>query len=263
VTVTSQGDAGQSDSSTLTTTVNSAYGVLVSPASDSQSGDPGEVVTYTLMVINTGNVTDTFDVAVSGNTWGTSAPSTVGPLGSDASQTIDVSVTIPPGASGGDMDTANVTVTSAGDAGQSDSSTLTTSIPSLSFVDLEVSKSAEPLTVTVTSQITYTLVVTNHGPSMATNIILTDTLPTQVEYDSDDSGCVHSFGIVTCDLGSLGIGESDNVMLVVTANAEGLLTNTAEVGSDQDESDEDWLNNTISIESFAIYLRVYLPLIMN
>ena len=80
VTVTSQGDGGKSDSSTLTTSADTVRGVTVEPPSDSQSGDPGEMVTYTLRVTNTGNCTDTFSLTVSGNAWNTDAPSSVGPL---------------------------------------------------------------------------------------------------------------------------------------------------------------------------------------
>ena len=57
VTITSRGDDSQSAAATLTTTANAAYGVIVRPVTDARSGDPGEAVTYTLRVTNTGNVT--------------------------------------------------------------------------------------------------------------------------------------------------------------------------------------------------------------
>jgi uncharacterized membrane protein len=57
ITATSQGDGSKSDSSVLTTTANAVYDVAMAPPTDGQNGDPGETVTYTLRVTNTGNCT--------------------------------------------------------------------------------------------------------------------------------------------------------------------------------------------------------------
>ncbi|MGC9084415.1 MAG: DUF7507 domain-containing protein, partial [Anaerolineae bacterium] len=113
--------------SNLTTTALAVYGLSLTPASASQSGRPGEVVTYTLTVTNTGNITDTFDVALSGNAWPTGAPTTVGPIAAGASATFQVTVTIPTGVTGANTDTATVTVTSQGDNTKQAQATLTTS----------------------------------------------------------------------------------------------------------------------------------------
>jgi subtilisin family serine protease len=106
--------------------ITPTFGLNLAPPSASQSGRPGEVVTYTLMVTNTGNITDTFNVAVSGNAWTTNAPATVGPVAAGASATFQVTVTIPTGVTGADSDTATVTVTSRGDNSKTAQATLTT-----------------------------------------------------------------------------------------------------------------------------------------
>ncbi len=103
-----------------------SYGVTVTPATDGKSGNHGETVAYALQVTNTGNITDTFNVAVSGNSWTTTAPGTVGPLAAGADVDMDVMVTIPESAAGGETDVATVTVTSQGDDTQWATSTLTT-----------------------------------------------------------------------------------------------------------------------------------------
>ncbi|MCB9101477.1 MAG: hypothetical protein H6632_18205, partial [Anaerolineales bacterium] len=104
----------------------SVYGVSIAPATDSQTDTPGTLVSYTLDVTNDGNGPDTFDVNVTGNTWSTSAPATVGPLAAGATAQITVDVTIPAGANDGDSDVATITVTSQADNTKSASSNLTT-----------------------------------------------------------------------------------------------------------------------------------------
>jgi len=137
VTVTSQGDNTKSAQSELTTTAEAVYGLALAPATAAQSGKPGEVVTYTLTITNTGNITDTFTVTVSGNAWTTVAPATVGPLAAGENTSFQVTVTIPTGLAGADTDTATVTVTSQGDNTKSAQAVLTTTrIPYRLFLPL-------------------------------------------------------------------------------------------------------------------------------
>ncbi|RMF28429.1 MAG: hypothetical protein D6759_15845, partial [Chloroflexi bacterium] len=109
----------------ITVNINPAFGLALAPAEASASGRPGEVVTYTLTVTNTGNYTDTFNVAVSGNAWSTRAPATVGPVAAGASTTFQVTVTVPAGTTE-ETDTARITLTSQGDATRVAESILTT-----------------------------------------------------------------------------------------------------------------------------------------
>jgi uncharacterized repeat protein (TIGR01451 family) len=98
--------------------------------------------------------------------------------------------------------------------------------------DLEISKVDSPDPVTVGDNLTYTITVINLGPDAATNVVVTDTLPSGVTFVSASSGCVHSAGVVTCNLGDIPAGGSVTITIVVTVTAPGTISNTATVTSD-------------------------------
>lgn len=98
--------------------------------------------------------------------------------------------------------------------------------------DLAVLVSASSNPVTVSNNLTYVVVVTNRGPSAATGVGLTNTLPAGIAFISAVPGagqgsCSQSAGIVTCNLGSLGSGGSATVTIVARPNSAGQLTNRA------------------------------------
>ena len=172
VTATSQTDAGATDSSQLTSSavVSPVYSVDVSPA-QALSGSPGEVVTYTLTVTNTSpNAADTFALSTSG-TWVASLSTPSVSLGSGASITFTVAVTIPNMASDGAQDVTTVTATSQADAGATDSSQLTSSAVVSPVYSVDVSP-AQALSGSPGEVVTYTLTVTNTSPNAADTFAL-------------------------------------------------------------------------------------------
>ena len=101
--------------------------------------------------------------------------------------------------------------------------------------DLGITKSDVADPVTVGDNVTYTVVVSNDGPGLAENVVVTDTLPSGVVFVSatpDQGSCVESGGIVTCNLGSLANGSSVSIVVVVTTTTDGQLTNSVSVTSD-------------------------------
>lgn len=91
----SVGDILQTAAFTLTASVNLVRGVALGPTSSARVGLPGQRITHTLTLTNTGNYSDTFNLSGSPSPWATSFPATVGPLGGGVVFTLSVPVTIP------------------------------------------------------------------------------------------------------------------------------------------------------------------------
>jgi hypothetical protein len=89
-------------------------------------GLPGSTITYTLQVLNTTQLTDTFDVAASGHDWPTITPSVVGPLAPAESAALGISASVPATVALGSEDTVTITVTLQGDSSKTGSAKLTT-----------------------------------------------------------------------------------------------------------------------------------------
>jgi hypothetical protein len=98
------------------------------PADETRAAVAGEMVTYTLDLTQLGVLTDTFTVTVAGNAWPVDAPAQLGPLAATDSNTFTVTVAVPSGTPAGTVDSAEVTVTSAGDPTLQRTTTLTTAV---------------------------------------------------------------------------------------------------------------------------------------
>ncbi len=123
------------------------------------AGVPGETVTYTLHLTNTGDIPDAYTVEIA-SAWSTSA-SSLAPLWPGESATLQVTVNVPADALAGSEDTAVVTITSQGDAEQVGEATLTTTAKPVYGVNLATEIPA--LSGYSGEEVTYTLHVTNLG----------------------------------------------------------------------------------------------------
>ena len=81
---------------------------------------------------------------------------------------------------------------------------------------------------------TYTITVVNNGPTTATAVTLTDTLPTGMTFvaslPSEGTTCGGT-ATVTCGIGTLSNGANATVQIEVTTSLVGTITNTASVAS--------------------------------
>jgi uncharacterized repeat protein (TIGR01451 family) len=85
---------------------------------------------------------------------------------------------------------------------------------------------SSPVTVNVASNLTYTVTVTNLGPSPAANVVVRDNLPTGVTFVSATGGGTNAGGVVNWTIPSLANGAATNFMVTIAA-LTGTLTNTA------------------------------------
>src|SRR5439155_1512590 len=105
------------------------------------------------------------------------------------------------------------------------------------IADLVVSKIG-PATVDAAQSLTYTITVTNHGPSDATSVVVRDTLPAGVTFVSASDAGSEAAGLVTWPaVRSLANGASLSRTVTVTAPPTGILLNVARADAAIDDPD--------------------------
>jgi uncharacterized repeat protein (TIGR01451 family) len=107
--------------------------------------------------------------------------------------------------------------------------------------DLAITKTDSPDPVHAGEQLYYTLTVTNNGPNDVPNASITDTLPAQVTFVTDDRGiCTEApAGTLTCALGAIANGASSTVVVKVQVKPDAVsdaghpigITNSANVST--------------------------------
>lgn len=113
--------------------------------------------------------------------------------------------------------------------------------------DLAVTKIANAR-AQVGQGLTYTVTVTNNGPSTATGVVLVDDLPAGVRFIAatpSQGTCSIAGSRLTCLPGTLTPGETATVTILVVPTRPGILTNTAFIFSDV--VDPNPANNTASV----------------
>jgi len=114
-------------------------------------------------------------------------------------------------------------------------------------IDLEVTQTDSAANITIGTNETYNLVVTNNAASTATEVLITNMIPAGATFVSATPGagtCSQSNNIVTCHLGDLVSSGTINITIVVTLNTAGNNTNTVFV--DSVNPDSSYTNNSSS-----------------
>jgi uncharacterized repeat protein (TIGR01451 family)/fimbrial isopeptide formation D2 family protein len=224
----------------------------------------GETLTYTLVVSNAGpsaarpvTVTDVLPSEVSfvscsrdgtcdiaGNAVTITFPS----LSVGQSQLITIVATVSAGVPSGTIITNTAVVTSSTPDPNPINNTDDVTTPVTTRADLGILKDVTPVPVLAGETLTYTLVVSNAGPSVAQGVTVSDALPAQVTFASCSSNgaCVNAGNAFTVTFPSLSVGQTEIITVVATANANvlsgTLIANTAAVtGTTPDDNP---INNT-------------------
>ncbi|MBS9462726.1 DUF11 domain-containing protein [Flagellimonas sp. 389] len=104
----------------------------------------------------------------------------------------------------------------------------TTPIPA---ADLSLEKTVDNEFPDVASNVTFTLNLTNDGPSDATGVVVQDALPSGYTYISDDSGGTYNATTGQWNVGTVPLNSSIVLNVTVQVNPTGDYTNSAEVVS--------------------------------
>jgi uncharacterized repeat protein (TIGR01451 family) len=222
----------------------------------------GDVLTYTITVYNGGNanatgtiITDRLDTRVnfaSASDSGTSNSGVVtwnvGVITAGHTITRSLWVTVSQVASGTTLSNT-ASVTSSGGIHASD--TITTLVHTAA--DLHISKGSSSDPVIAGTALSYTIAVTNHGPSNASGGSLIDTLPTELTFNGSrsSSGCLSAGQQITCSVDALPAKGVITRTIAVTAAAwlanETVLTNAVQVfGSEPDPTPDNNLAKEVT-----------------
>jgi uncharacterized repeat protein (TIGR01451 family) len=175
----------------------------------------------------------------------------LGLMNSGASAIVTINV-VPTAGAGGTTITNTVNVFSGASDPINANNTATESTNVTSNADLSVTMSDSPDPAPVGETLTYTLVVTNGGPSRATDVVVTDTLPGNVVFGlalPNHGFCTNNATSVTCKIGHLDANDSVDINITVTLStvASTTITNTATVQSNVD--DLVTVNNNVTQET--------------
>jgi uncharacterized repeat protein (TIGR01451 family) len=242
-----------------TTTLTPEFDVQVSKVPDDPNSIPDDTVVYTVTVTNTGPSTAPgvilTDVLPAGVTYVSSTME--GQTGVESTGTITFpSVDL----ASGEIATATITVTvdnltdglitnsasvqdlsSVGETNVANNSD-TADVTVVAEADLSVSKNVSTNASQVGGALTYSIDVTNAGPSTATNVVITDTLPVGVTFVSGTgpAGEVLSEvgGVVTANIAALVSGATGSMTINVTidAGAASSISNSVTATSDTGDS---------------------------
>ncbi|MBL4745879.1 MAG: DUF11 domain-containing protein, partial [Flavobacteriaceae bacterium] len=154
-------------------------------------------------------------VGATNGTW--TAPNwTLASLASGASETLNITVTVNAGTGGQTItNTATNTQDQTDNNETSDDNSVDITVTSSDLVTTKVVDNATP---NEGATIIYTLTVQNNGPNDATDVSLTDLLPTGVTYISDDSAGNYNGGSGLWNIGNIANGAT--VTLNITASVD-------------------------------------------
>ena len=266
--------ASDNDSASATTNVTASADLAVNVVGPFDPIAIGATITYQVTISNSGpsvaaNVvlndllpTGTTYVSASSDVAGAtftllggSVTGTFGSLASGGLINVIIIVQTDPNTPSQVFDTATV----SSDTADSDTtnntavSNTTTVVPSADVAIL--SETATPTNVLAGQTVTYTIIVSNNGPSPATGVTLVDTLPNGLTFVSGTvAGGSVSFlnGLVIAPVGSIAAGQQTTVTLVLMPMFAGTFTDSVVVSATQLDPNGNNNSSSATITAFAI-----------
>jgi uncharacterized repeat protein (TIGR01451 family) len=179
----------------------------------------------------------------------------IGTLAAGDSRTVRVSGQVDPGQPPGEV--VNVAAASSPITGEYDFSNNRADVPItiVQAADLVVSKVADADTVTVGNHVTYTVTVTNAGPSNASTVEVTDQIPAGLRFVSAPSDCSVAASTVTCVAPALAAGAAATYPIVLDLPAgldPGAITNTAAATSQTPDPDPSNNSATATVSALVV-----------
>lgn len=164
-------------------------------------------------------------------------------LAEGESVTLSVTATVDPAYRGTVVNAVTVTPVGVPETDPTDNSA-TDADPVVAVADVGVTKSHEPARALPGDRMTWTLVVTNTGPSVADDVVVVDTLPAGVGGIAVDAAdpwaCEVVERTVTCTRATLGVGQQATVTVAASVEAtEGAIDNTVTVSTASSDPNPD------------------------
>lgn len=224
----------------------------VEKSTNQSTARAGDLISYTISYGNHGSanvpgvqIIDTLPASTAysvGSIWGTGANDSGSPIlvwdvmtvtDGASTQMVGYTVLLDSNFPNGGIVTNTAVISSA--YGVEESNPVTTTVTT--WADLAITKSAAPPTAVAGETLTYTIVYTNVGPSVAHAVRITDTLPVSVTYGGISSSSlptpIEAGRLLTWYTPTLAAGEWGAVVLTVTvdARARGAVTNNVVITS--------------------------------
>lgn len=114
--------------------------------------------------------------------------------------------------------------------------------------DLDVEKSDDGFDpATRDEEMSYTLVVRNIGQASANGVVITDTLPSSVDFNGSSPSCPENGGLVVCNVDEIEPGDAYTITVNVTPRVVGTIRN--DLQADTVDTEPDYLNNRATEET--------------
>lgn len=244
-----EGDPDPSNnSSTIETDVVNVADLGITQTATPNPVQAGQNLTYALTVTNYGplaatGVTVDDVLPISGITYVSSNPSqgscsvsgrvvtcVLGDMASGATATISIVITV--------TDVGSLINQASVDGNEADNNLANnvslSNTASNGSADLSLTKADSEDPIEAGEILTYTLTINNSGPTNATSVVITDTLPSSVSYVTaltSQGACSYNSGKVICQTSNMVSGGSILIRIAVIPTTTGTLSNTAIVGS--------------------------------